>query len=335
VKISIALCTYNGEKFLLKQLESILWQTLLPNELVACDDNSTDETRRILDEFRKEAPFPVKICQNDQNLGITRNFEKAIGLCSGDIIVLCDQDDVWKPEKIAIIKDVFRKNPGTGYVFSDANLVGENLQPLGIGLWESVGFQGEFVSRYTAGKQLSCFLRQQFVTGATLAMHTSLKEFIFPFPENQKWIHDGWIALVGSSVGQNGIPVPLQLINYRQHQGQQIGAPDSPPPGTLLAQYQILKQTRKYHVEEWIAFSSFFPFLLDRLYQHRSADNQAIERSIETLEEFLRFFCTRKEIFTAQGFSKFVPVFREFISGRYGKFSYGWKSAFADLILSS
>ena len=94
MKTSIALCTYNGEKFLREQLDSIALQTLLPDELVACDDRSCDSTMEILQEFRERVSFPVHIHQNEENLGSTKNFEKAIKLCSGDIIALCDQADV-------------------------------------------------------------------------------------------------------------------------------------------------------------------------------------------------------------------------------------------------
>jgi len=92
--ISIALCTYNGEAYLSDQLASIVKQTQQPDELIACDDGSTDNTLQILDQFSGEAPFPVRVYLNQQRLGPTKNFEKAISLCSGDFIFLSDQDDV-------------------------------------------------------------------------------------------------------------------------------------------------------------------------------------------------------------------------------------------------
>lgn len=91
--ISTAMCTYNGEKYLREQLESIARQTLLPNELVVCDDCSSDETVEIIQDFSRNAPFSVRLMINENNLGFAKNFEKAITLCSGEIIVLSDQDD--------------------------------------------------------------------------------------------------------------------------------------------------------------------------------------------------------------------------------------------------
>src|SRR5260370_27009832 len=98
--ISVAMCTFNGARFLPEQLQSIALQTLQPSELVICDDGSTDGTVGILQSFALSARFPVRIFCNQETLGPARNFEKAIGLCDGEIISLCDQDDVWRPEKL-------------------------------------------------------------------------------------------------------------------------------------------------------------------------------------------------------------------------------------------
>src|SRR5216683_3439034 len=114
------MCTYNGARFLLHQLESIAAQTRLPNELVVCDDRSADESLEIVRSFAKRAPFPVRLEINEKNLGSTKNFEKAIGLCQGEIIALADQDDVWKPRKLAVLEKTLEEHPEAGYVFSDA-----------------------------------------------------------------------------------------------------------------------------------------------------------------------------------------------------------------------
>ena len=92
MKVSIALCTYNGSEFLGEQLASFLTQTRLPDEIVVCDDCSLDSTVQILDDFAAHAPFPVRIYRNEKNLRSTKNFEQAIDLCEGDIILLADQE---------------------------------------------------------------------------------------------------------------------------------------------------------------------------------------------------------------------------------------------------
>src|SRR5882724_11959920 len=95
-RISVAMCTYNGAGFLSEQLESIAAQTRLPDELVICDDRSTDESVEIVRNFARHTPFSVRLEMNEENLGSTKNFEKSIGLCQGEIIALADQDDVWR-----------------------------------------------------------------------------------------------------------------------------------------------------------------------------------------------------------------------------------------------
>src|SRR5688500_9098173 len=95
VKISVAMCTYNGAQFLRTQLESIIAQSRAPDEIVVCDDCSTDETRALLKQFAAESLVPVSLHFNEQNLGSVRNFEQAIRMCNGNVIALSDQDDVW------------------------------------------------------------------------------------------------------------------------------------------------------------------------------------------------------------------------------------------------
>jgi glycosyltransferase involved in cell wall biosynthesis len=100
VKISVALCCYNGSAYLGEQLASLEWQTVRPSEVVVCDDGSTDDTLRLVENFSRRVPFPVRTHVNQENLQFTGNFLKAASLCTGDIIAFCDQDDIWEPEKL-------------------------------------------------------------------------------------------------------------------------------------------------------------------------------------------------------------------------------------------
>jgi len=107
--VSVALCTYNGAAYLGEQLDSIVAQSRPPDELVVCDDGSTDGTVGLLQAFVPEAPFPVRLYRNERNRGFAKNFERAISLCTGDFIALSDQDDVWKPEKLARLATALAK----------------------------------------------------------------------------------------------------------------------------------------------------------------------------------------------------------------------------------
>src|SRR5947209_10455427 len=124
--ISVALCTYNGEKFLPEQLDSITAQTVFPNELVVSDDGSSDRTLSILHDFASSAPFAVRILQTQSNLGSTKNFEYAIAHCTGAIVALSDQDDVWQPEKLEKLHEALTANSDAGFVVSDSELIDQD-----------------------------------------------------------------------------------------------------------------------------------------------------------------------------------------------------------------
>jgi glycosyltransferase involved in cell wall biosynthesis len=219
--LSIALCTWNGEAHLGAQLDSIAAQTRPPDELIACDDASTDGTLRMLEGFAARSPFPVRIHANADNAGTARNFERAIALCAGEIVALADQDDVWMPRKLEMIEEVFSRRPSAGLVFSDAELVDEDLKPLGVGLWERVEFTPKRRAMFDAGNAWKALLARNVVTGATMAFRRSFLGKIVPFPPS--WVHDAWIAFIVSLYADLA-RIDEPLIRYRQHAGQQIGA---------------------------------------------------------------------------------------------------------------
>src|SRR5579872_584318 len=141
MRLSVALCTYNGAAYLPSQLESIAAQERLPDELVATDDCSTDDTLEILEAFAATAPFPVRISRNVANLGFAQNFARAISLCDGDLIALCDQDDVWMPARLGATEAVLAEDADVGLVCSDAELVDADLRPTGETLLGRLGLK--------------------------------------------------------------------------------------------------------------------------------------------------------------------------------------------------
>ena len=221
MKISVALCTYNGSKFLSKQLESILNQlNFNVDEIVVCDDRSTDDTIKILNDFQSKYPSVFKIYSNEQNLGSTKNFEKAISLCTGDFIFLADQDDIWKENKIKETFSVFEANKKAEGVFSNADIIDDNDILAGsTSIWDSVFF---FESELQ--KPIDFFdviaKNQNIVTGATLCFKKEVKEFIFPFPSDV--LHDEWIATL-LALRNTLFYSPKDLISYRVHANQQVG----------------------------------------------------------------------------------------------------------------
>lgn len=222
LSLSIALASYNGERYIDEQLDSIARQTRLPDELVIFDDASVDTTPAIVRDFALRAPFPVRFQINSERLGSTRNFETAIRACGGDIIFLCDQDDVWYQQKIALIEERFINDPGAGAVFTDADVVDQDLHPFGPRLWEAVRFIAREQNQVAARDAFSVLLKHFVVTGATMAFRSAYREIVLPISD--LWIHDGWIAmLIGAT--SHLVALPMPLIAYRQHSANQIGIP--------------------------------------------------------------------------------------------------------------
>jgi glycosyltransferase involved in cell wall biosynthesis len=218
-KISVALCTYNGKRFLARQLASIQQQTISPFELVVCDDCSTDGTLQIVREFAASASFPVRLARNEDNIGFVANFERAIGLCEGDLIALSDQDDIWYPTRLERSQQEFAAHPEAGLVFSDADVMNDQDELTGTRLWTNYGFAGERKQRLLQG-DYTVLVGPRFVTGATVMFRSRLRANCLPVGSG--WLHDEWIVANVAAVAElRAIEAPL--IRYRQHASQQVG----------------------------------------------------------------------------------------------------------------
>ncbi len=218
---SVALCTFNGERYLREMLQSLSAQTRLPDELIVCDDHSVDGSVLILQEYARSAPFPVQIVVNDRNIGVIRNFEQAIRLCKSKIIALADQDDVWHSGKLAAFDSVFAFKADAHIVFANAEVVDENLQPLGYTVWSAAGFSSTELAEVSTGQGLHVLLRHNVVQGAAMAFLADIRQYILPLDSDV--IHDAWIALLGAATGTIHA-IPKTLVLYRQHGGNQIGS---------------------------------------------------------------------------------------------------------------
>lgn len=327
--ISIAMCTWNGARYLPDQLQSIAAQTRPPDELVICDDQSSDATREIIANFAGSAPFQVQLHLNEQNLGSTKNFERAIGLCTGDIIALADQDDVWLPEKLRRIEDCFEREPRTGLVFTDAEVVDEKLKPLGYRLWQSVGFDETARRLVRNGRGLDVLLPGWTVTGATMAFRSGFRNLVLEIPTDLALIHDGWIALLIASVADVSF-IDEPLIKYRQHAHQQIGAKERTDADSAAgpdSAREALRRTNSY--DEMIAIGTRAQ---ERLTQR--SDVYKSEDAVRKLEQRLKHLRVRANLPSGK-FSRARCVLRELLSGRYRFYSNGIYSAIKDLAKST
>jgi len=231
IHISIALCTCNGEKYIEQQLNSILEQTIKPDEIVVCDDGSTDKTIDILSSLSKKNPGLFKIVVNNENVGTIRNFEKAISATTGDYIFLSDQDDIWYSDKIEKMMFVFIKHPKVLLIFSNGDLIDENGADLGSTLWAKWNFGNEVRERWKNNKLAfkDLLAGDNKVTGATVAFKNGLKNKSLPINVPIGYWHDAWLSL--HAAANNGLYyIEESLIQYRIHSNQQIGLPESNRP---------------------------------------------------------------------------------------------------------
>lgn len=201
--ITVCMATYNGEKYIEDQINSILMQLDRRDEVIIVDDSSKDETFSILQRLSRIDDRLI-ISQNSNNLGPLRSFERTLGSARGDVIFLADQDDIWLNNKVA---DMIASLNSSDYVavVSDAQVVDRNgdlIEP------------SFFKLRKSGPGFLKNFYKNSYL-GCCMAFRSELKEAILPFPASVAQ-HDEWIGLVGELVGGVAF-LPRILLSYRRH----------------------------------------------------------------------------------------------------------------------
>jgi glycosyltransferase involved in cell wall biosynthesis len=222
MRVSVALCTFNGAKYLQEQLQSIAAQSLPPDELVICDDGSTDGTIELLRAFADTSTIPVHLHLGASRGGVIANFERAIAYCTGDVIALADQDDAWLPDKLKITVGALRAAQEVHgedvplLVHTDLRVVDAAKNVIATSFWA----HQEIRARHRDA--LAELLLENFVTGCTLVMNRSLRNLALPIPPDAV-MHDWWLALVAAAKGKV-ITLPDVTILYRQHGSNTVGA---------------------------------------------------------------------------------------------------------------
>jgi glycosyltransferase involved in cell wall biosynthesis len=210
MKISIAMTSFNGEKYIEEQFLSIRNQTILPHEVVVSDDASEDRTCNLINSLKKSMPFEIRLIENEVRVGYCQNFNIALTAITGDLIFLSDQDDFWLPHKIESILNEAKSNDYLMY-FHDAYLVNSILNHSGLTVFKQL---------FNAGMSL-----EEFQIGSCSAVKRGLLDICLPIPDKYP-AHDGWLATWSSGMGKKRfIAEPLQL--YRRHNentSQFIGA---------------------------------------------------------------------------------------------------------------
>jgi glycosyltransferase involved in cell wall biosynthesis len=318
MNVSIALCTYNGAVYLKEQLESIAAQTRLPDELVITDDQSTDDTLRLIEEFAATAGFPVRVSVNESNLGTAKNFERAISLCRGDVIVLSDQDNVWHSDNLESFERIFEARPELSLVFSNAELVDEMLRLDEDTLFERLGFNGRKQRLAKSGRMFDVQLREHLVCGCTVAFRANLKELVLPISGDGPFIHDGWIMLLIAAAGEIDF-INRPLIKFRQHSAQQCGVEKNSIWREIITASKI---DRADYVKQANQINEAFARL--SAYGVSSRNETLLREKILHLRKRARL--------PAAKFQRWRSVGKEVVNGRYHRFSRGWVSVAKDLL---
>jgi hypothetical protein len=321
--ISIAMATYNGARFIPEQLQSLAGQELLPTELVVTDDGSTDGTPDLIEAFGASSPFRVRVHRNPERLGVLRNFEKALSLCSGDIIFLSDQDDVWLPEKIREVAAAFETHPEALVVLNDKMITDENLVSSGSTMLTNIrGF----------GSPDNCF-----VAGCCAAFRRQWLDFALPIPEGPP-AHDSWlIGLAHRLEKVRIIERPLQY--YRRHATN--ASQNSYSAGRRVNFLDRMKvelggEGKMAPEAYWHMFLDWHKAEADRI-GDRAAQLGVVETeegATRALAEIDRQVSAEKARLHISGLARHRrpgPIWRLWKSGGYGLFT-GWKSAVKDLL---
>ena len=208
VRFSVAIAAYNGVDFIRQQVESILEQTLPVDEIIICDDGSKDNTWELLESLAKEYPA-VYVFHNEENLGFIKNFEKAISLCSGEYILLADQDDIWTKDHVEVLYKLLGEHSlacgNAEYMRKDGSMTGETMK------------NPSFTMSGDARKDFRRYLYTSYSQGATMLIRRELLEKAMPFPPDI--FHDIWLGFTAFAAGQGLIYTNQVVLKYRRWGG--------------------------------------------------------------------------------------------------------------------
>lgn len=322
--VSVAICTHNGEQFIEEQLRSVLAQTRVPSQIVVSDDASTDRTVEVVrtviadnEQINPDSSTSFSLIINAVPLGVAANFEQAINACTGKFVALCDQDDVWLPRRVEAALDAFDRHPSLLLVHSDARLIDEGGAELAPSLFRVLGVDESIQRTIHRGGGFELLLRRNLITGAATMFRRELADIAAPFP--QGWLHDEWLAIVAAAVDEIDV-IAEPLIDYRQHRHNQIGV------RALTVREKFVRMIEPGHERNSRLLRRSRSLAL-RLPDIRAVVPARIEAARQKVlhEE-------RRSLLSPHRMLRIVPVVREVMTGRYGKFGRGPADAIRDLL---
>lgn len=203
-RISVAMISYQGEKYIEEQLDSILAILGPKDEVVISDDGSTDRTREILVRYESQDERVRMI--NGPKAGVKKNVENALRACEGEYIFLADQDDIWMPEKVECVMKAFEQD-GVGLVVHDALVTDGSCQNV---ILES------FYSLKDSGAGVIKNIWRNTYIGCCMAFKRDILEEVLPIPDYIE-MHDQWIGVINDQLKRGTSFLPQKLIKYRRH----------------------------------------------------------------------------------------------------------------------
>lgn len=322
LRLSIVMCTYNGAAYLQPQLDSLLAQKRLPDDIVLSDDASTDPTMSVLEAFAvtaRQAGVDVQLTRHATNVGFVENFSSALRQAGGDVLFLCDQDDVWHADKLAVMAARFADDTALQLLHSDARLVDADGRSMGCSMFDALQMTADEKRAIHDGRAFDVVMRRSFVTGATLAVRRSMVERALPI--GMDWIHDEWLAAVVSAFGKIDF-VDAPLIDYRQHGGNQIGARRR----TLAMKWQDLVLPRgRFLANEAERLQRLETFLTQATFFDGAG------RALQVGDK-RRHFERRVAIGQLPRHRRLRPVLREARGGFYRRYGTGARSMLRDML---
>ena len=303
MKISVAFIVYNGARYMRAQLDSILAQTHDVDEIIVCDDASSDKTKEILEKYKKSYPDLFFLHYNYKNIGPTKNIEKAIQACTGDIILLADQDDYWETNKVETIVNWFDTNPTMNGLFTNGLLMDSNEKlDNKYGIWDVMSFPYKAIKN---DEDLKIYINtvENSVTGATLAIRNNLAFLKQPFPIIKHLVHDRWLAINVAENNSLGI-LEDKLIRYRIHSKQAIGGKTENIEKYIELNANLLEGTP--NINNSIASFKDLRYILNKIEINLEIQNEIskIEKKEFDNVKYIATLKNKQKIYLEYGFKK-------------------------------
>jgi hypothetical protein len=314
--VSVVMTTYNGARWIGPQLASIVAQSRPPEELVVCDDGSTDATLAAVHDLTAGAPWPTRVLTNTTGrpLRVVDNLERGLRAAGGDVLVLADQDDEWLPHRLDRALEVMTAERAD-LVFADGLLIDGEGRPLPGRLWERAGFHTR-LRRTWARDPFEALIRRNVVTGAVLAFRRDLLDLVLPI--DTPWWHDGWIALLAAAMRRRLVALDEPLIRYRLHGANSAGVPPAD-------RRDRLRHVTRHGLQPAV-MAGHFAAAADRLAGR--AAGTADPATVARLRAAAAFWAASPDPGGPR--SGVAGVARRWIAGDYRSFGSGWRAALLD-----